>query len=324
MKVLVTGASGMIGSHLSGQLIENGFLVRALLHPSDEAPSLQGLDVERATGDLLEPESVLDSLKGVQAVFHCAMSIAYWPARSPEVISRNIAGTRNVLVAMAKSGVERLVHVGSAFSFGPGTEDEPGTEETPYDGGRFHLACIDSIRSAQELVLRYSESGRVLCVVVNPTLVVGSGGGLTSPFSVLAEHVASGNSFYPSGGINVVGVADTANAILKALGRGKSGSCYIIGGENLSYRELLQKVASALGVRPPTELESDLRVLTRGWMGSLRGRFQGKTPRLTLELARLGVASMYYSHERATRELEFSPGPIDPEIEGFCRQFTGG
>jgi dihydroflavonol-4-reductase len=259
-------------------------------------------------------------MKGVQAVFHCAVNDAFWPPRSSAVITRNVTGTRNVLVAMATSGVERFVHVGSAFSFGAGTRDEPGTEDTPYHGDRFKLACIDSMKSAQDLVLRYNQSGRVHCVVVNPTLVVGSVTGWRTPFSVLLEHVRSGSSFYPSGGINIVGAPDVAGAALKALGRGSSGSCYIIGGENLSYKELLEKLASASGVPPPARLQNDLPVLCRGLMGSLGGRFSGRAPRLTLQLARLAVAPMYYSHQRAAHQLEFSPAPIEDEIERVCRQ----
>jgi dihydroflavonol-4-reductase len=323
LKVLVTGASGIIGSYLSRELTENGFLVRALLDPADESPALEGLDVEQAAGDLLDPEWLQSSLNGVQAVFHCESSSVYWPPRSKQVISRNVAGTRNVLVTMAKAGVERLVHVGSAFSFGAGTVDEPGTEDTPYDGGRFNLACIDSMKIAQDVVLRYNESGKVLCLVLNPTLVVGSAGWMINPLSVIARHLASGKSSYPPGGINVVGAADVARAILKALGRGKSGNCYIIGAENLSYKELFEKMALALGVKAPTDPYGDLQFLTRGSIGSLLGKLRGKAPPLTLELARLGAASLYYSHDKAARELEFCPGPVDHEIEMFCRQYTG-
>jgi dihydroflavonol-4-reductase len=321
MKVLVTGASGVVGSHLAEKLNESGFLVRALMDPADESPSLSDIDIEPANGDLLDPESLPGPLKGVQAVFHCESSSSYWPPRSPEVIALNTTGTRNLLVAMAKSGVERLVHVGSAFSFGAGTEEEPGTEKTPFDGGRFKLACIDSMKAAQDFVLRYNESGKVLCMVINPTLVVGSAPGAVTPFSILAGYLVSGNSSYPSGGVNVVGAADVATAVLKALGRGKSGSCYIIGGENLSYKELFERMAPALGVPPPKNPESDSRFILRGSAGSLRGKLLRGTPPLSRELARLGTATLYYSHEKAARELDFSPSPIGPEIEGFCRQF---
>jgi dihydroflavonol-4-reductase len=320
MKVLVTGASGIVGSHLTQQLIESGFLVRALLDTADESPALRDLDIERANGDLLNPESLQDPLKGVQAVFHCESSSRYWPPRSPQVIAGNAAATRNLLVAMAKSGVERLVHLGSAFSFGAGTLEEPGTEETPYDGGKFKLSCIDSMKAAQDFVLRYNESGKVLCMVINPTLIVGSAPGAGTPFSILADYLSSGNSACPSGGINVVGAADVAAAVLKALGRGKSGNCYLIGGENLSYEELFEKMAPALGVPAPKNLESDSRFILLGSVGSLRGKLLRGTPLITRELARLGTATLYYSHEKAARELDFSPSPVGPEIEVFCRQ----
>ncbi len=323
MKVLLTGASGIIGSALARQLVENGFDARALLDASDEAESLDGLDLDRVTGDTLDPESVLEALEGRQAVFHCDQSTEYRPARSADVIARNVDGTRNLLVAMARSGVEQLVHVGSAFSFGAGALDQPGTEDTPYDGEKFGLACLDSMKSAQDLALRYNESGKLRCVVVNPTLVVGPGGGAQGPLTALLEYAASGSGTYPPGGVNLVAARDAGAATLKALGRGRSGNCYILGGVNLSYRELLEKVSSALGLRPPDRIDPDAEVIARGGAGSFFARFRKKRSPLSRELARFAAADMYYSSARAERELAFLPGPIEPAIEEACRDWAG-
>lgn len=323
MKILLTGASGIIGSELARQLVENGFDVRALLHASDEAASLDGLDLERATGDTLDPESVLEALDGRQAVFHCDHSTAYQPARSVDVIARNVDGTRNLLVAMARSGVEQLVHVGSAFSFGAGTLDQPGTEDRPYDGEKFGLACLDSMKSAQDLVLRYNESGKLRCVVVNPTLVVGSGGGTSGPLAGVLEYMASTSGTCPAGGVNLVAARDAGAATLKALGRGRPGRCYILGGANMSYLELLEKVSSVLGLQPPDRIEADAEVLSRGRASSFSARFKKKRSLLSRELARFAAADMYYSSARAARELAFSPGPIEPAIEEACSGWAG-
>jgi dihydroflavonol-4-reductase len=324
LKVLLTGASGIIGRELARQMVENGFDVRALLRASDEAASLEGLDLNRVTGDTLDPESVQEALEGRQAVFHCDQSTAYRPARSAAVVARNVNGTRNLLVAMSRSGVEQLVHVGSAFSFGPGALDKPGTEDNPYDGERFGLACLDSLKVAQDLALRYNESGKLRCIVVNPTLVVGPGGGPDGPFAALFEYATAGNGTYPPGGVNLVTARDAAAAAFRALGRGRPGRCYILGGVNLSYRTLLEKVSSALGLRPPDRIDPDIEVLAGAGAGSFFARFRRKRSLLTGELARLAAAELYYSSERAVRELAFSPGPIEPAIEEACLRWAGG
>ena len=323
MRVLITGAAGLLGSCLARHLTENGFSVRALLDPAQDTPSLEDPGIERASGVILDPESVLAALNGIQAVFHCDLADLFWPQRSASVRAHNVEGTRNLLVAMARAGVEDLVNVGSAFSFGAGTIEEPGTEETPYDGERFGLACLDSTHSAQELVLRFNETGRVRCVVVNPSLVIGAGAGHQGTFAELLEYVAAGNRTYPSGGINVVSAADVSRAALKAFGRGKAGRCYILGSENLTYHELFKKVAISLGVPVPARRASDANVLARGLAGSLSGRLTGKRPTLALGLSRLAVTPMYYSSDRSARELEFSPDPVDTAIDEACRSFAG-
>lgn len=321
MKVLLTDASGMLGSCLAARLLESGFSVRALLDPADDAPSLGGLAVERAPGRVLDPESVQAALEGAQAVFHCASAGRYWPLRPDALHAGNVEGTRNLLVAMSRAGIDKLVHLGSAFSFGAGTLEEPGTEETPYDGERFGLACLDSTHAAQELVLRYGESGKLRCVVINPTLVIGAGAGPAEPLTALLRYASSGHKVFPPGGVNAVAVADVAAVALKALGRGLPGHCYIVGGENVSYRELLAKLATALGVPAPSRAAGVRGLLARGLAGSIRGRLTGAVPTMTSGLARLAAATLYYSGEKAASQLEYSPGPLDPAIESACRGF---
>ncbi len=318
MKVLLTDASGMLGSCLAAHLLESGFSVRALLDPAEEAPLLNGLPLERAPGRVLDPESVQAALEGAQAVFHCASAGRYWPLRPGALRAGTVEGTRNVLVAMSRAGIDKLVHLGSAFSFGAGTLEEPGTEETPYDGERFGMACLDSTRAAQELVMRYGESGKLRCVVINPTLMIGAGAGPEEPLTALLRYASSGHKVFPPGGVNAVAVADVAAAALKALGRGRPGHCYIVGGENVSYRELLAKLAAALGVPAPSRAAGGTGLMARGLTDSIRGRLTGAVPAMTGGLARLAAATLYYSGEKAAGQLEYAPGPLDPAIESAC------
>jgi len=317
LKVLITGASSLVGSNLIRHLLDSGFTVRALLDPRLDTPTLDVLPFERVPGDVLNPESILGGLAGVHAVFHCALVTNLRPPRSRVERSKNVDGTRNLLVGMSRSGVENLIHVGSASSFGPGTMDEPGTEKTPFDPQAFRLTCFDSVHQAQELVLRYNQSGKVRCVIVNPTLVMGEHGLPCGPGTDIMEYSSIGR--YTSGGANVVGAADVARGILKALGRGKAGRCYILGGSNVEYRDLYGMIAASMGFPPPTRLSGDRSVIARGLAGSLYGKLTGRVPARSTGAARLAVAPIYYSPQRAALELELPLSPLDTVVENACR-----
>ena len=321
MTVLVTGAEGVPGSNLARCLLENGFTVRVMLDPESDEAELEGLHCEVMPGDILDPESTLNALQGIQAVFHCAHTAAFWPPRAGWIDAVNLGGTRNLLVAMSRAGVETLVHVGSAFSFGFGTLEEPGTEETPYMADRFHLACFDSRRRAQELVQMYSDEGKIRAIIVNPTLVLGPYFAPQDAAGSLISHVSRSPRRFPSGGINVVGADDAAQAILKALGRGSPGRCYILGGHNVDYGQLFEKIALALGVPPPTKRLPDIALRARGRLGSLHGKLTGRKPFLTRELSHVAATDMYYDPTRAKAELGLSTAPLDAIIEGACRWF---
>jgi dihydroflavonol-4-reductase len=324
LKVLVTGASGTPGSQLSRHLVEKGFSVRALLDPDEGAVLLDGLEHELAPGSVLDPESLQDSLHGVQAVFHCDSENAYWPPRDAGEPSRTVDGTRNLLVAMARVGVEGLVHIGTAFSFAPGTLEEPGDESAPERGEFGGLACLAAARSAQESVIRYSSDGRLRCVVVNPTLTMGADTTGCGPVTALIEYVASGRRYYPPGGVNVVAADDVARAALRALGRGSVGSCYIVGGANMSYRELMGKIAATLGVPAPQRQADEKKMISRGKLGSLRGKLTGRRPYLTPGLALASAMTLYYSSEKASNAFDYSPGTLNYAIEEACRFATSG
>ena len=321
MTVLVTGAEGVLGSSLTRQLVESGFTVRVMLDPESDEAEFEGLHCEVMPGDILDPESTLNALQGIQAVFHSAHTAAFWPPRAGWIDAVNLGGTRNLLVAMSRAGVETLVHVGSAFSFGFGTPDEPGTEETPYMADRFHLACFDSMRRAQELVQMYTDEGKIRGIIVNPTLVLGPYFAPQDAAASLISHVSGSPRRYPSGGINVVGADDAARAIVKALGRGRPGRCYILGGCNIGYRELFEKIAAALGVQPATKQWPDRTLIARGFLGSLHGKLTGRKPPVTREVAHVMETDMYYDPARAISELELSATPLDTIVEDACRWF---
>lgn len=301
MKVLVTGAGGPAGVSLVRLLEENGFSVRVLAEPGLEPDLGERRSIELYPGTVHDMESIVNALKGVQVVFHCESSSEFSPPRSERSFERNFGGTRNLLICMSRCGTEELVHMGTAFAFRPGTADEPGTEEENCGNTDLELTCLESKRMAQDLVLRYNETGRIRCIVVSPSLVLGRSTERLSPSSMLVDYVAGGGRYYPPGGTGIAGAQDVARAMLKALGRGRPGSCYIISSANLKYRELFSGIAAELGVPPPA---GKLRFTTarRAFRKLSRRTPRGRLP-LNRELLEFLEEDRFYSGVRAEEEL---------------------
>lgn len=306
MKVLVTGAGGSLGYHLCLALLDDGFTVR-VPEADSRGTDLEGLGIETAPGGS-EPESLASALIGVNAVFDCGFSRQTWP---PGNARKSLETTGNLLVAMSRSGVERLVHVGTALCFEPGGLSEPGDEDGPRTTPLFGLDCLRAARQAQDNVLRFNDSEKVRAVVVNPTVLFGSHDAGGSIASALFERAASGGEVPPPGGINVIGAADAGRAALRALGRGRAGLCYILGGSNVSYSDLFETMSGGsrkpIGVgpgasrrRPPRE-----RFLDRG------------ADRLAGEITSRGL---YYSNSRAATGFGLEPAPLE-QVVGEAREW---
>ncbi len=291
----MTGAGGSLGYHLCLALLDDGFTVR-VPEADSRGTDLEGLGIETAPGGS-EPESLASALIGVNAVFDCGFSRQTWP---PGNARKSLETTGNLLIAMSRSGVERLVHVGTAFSIEPGGLSAPGDEEDPRSAPLFGLECLGAARQAQDNVLRFYDSEKVHAVVVNPTVLLGdhdTGGTLCS---ALFERAVSRDEGAPQGGINVVGAADAARATMKALGRGGAGRCYILGGWNVPCGELFELMAPRGG---------DPSASGRG---PLRERFLGRRAgRLAGEIA---SRELYYGNSRAVAELGLEPAPLEQVV----------
>jgi dihydroflavonol-4-reductase len=167
----------------------------------------------------------------------------------------------------------------------------------------------------------YTDEGKIRGIIVNPAFVLGPYSSPPCQVGDLLSFVSRAPRHYPSGGINVVGASDAAGAMIKALGRGRPGRCYILGGHNVRYQELFEKIASALGVPPAAKQWPDKTLVARGLLGSLSGKLTGRKPQLTREIARILTAGMYYDSARAMDELDLSVTPLDTIVESACGQF---
>ena len=319
--VFVTGADGMLGMSICRELISQGYHVKAFVLSVPKSFLTSSPDVEIVTGNVLDPESVERELAGCDFLIHCAALTSVWPRRSAAVLHTNLNGTRNVLEAAKKAGVKRMVHIGTASSFTPGSIDRPGDEASAYSGWKFCLDYTDSKYLAQQLLLKeYSENGFPV-VILNPTYMLGPYDSGPSSGKMLIEILESKIFGYSPGGKNFVCSADVARAVVNSLRTGRTGECYIIGGENLSYREFFEIVCKATDKKIKLFKIPASLILVFGFISSAFARLTFTHPRLSFTMARFACVDQYYSSRKAEEELGYLPASIEKGINSCVDWF---
>ena len=332
-RFLVTGATGLAGGNLVRALAERGRRVRILVRPASNLLALRDLpEVERAEGDILDRGSLARAMREVTGVFHCAAMVSMWVPSPERMWETNVTGTRNVLEAAVEAGVRRVVHMSTvdAIGFGTaegwGTRSKPSHEGVPYANDRLGIPYMQTKHAAQELALETAGAGQVEVVVVNPTYMIG-------PFDVkpssgrMILQVARGRvPGYPSGGNNFVDVRDVAAGTMAAMERGRSGELYILGNENLSYREAFTRIARVLDAPPPRFRIPRTLALAAGGLGTAYGRLFGwagaRPEQVNLATARMGFVEHYFDGSKAVRELGMPRTPFETAVRDAHRWFA--
>jgi dihydroflavonol-4-reductase len=286
--------------------------VSVLLSEGIKSPTLDGLPITVYYGNILKPESLDAPFKNNDVVIHCAAATDVFPARNKFVNTVNIEGSQNIINACLKHSIKRLIYTGTAnsFSFGA-SKEKPGVEDTPYISLRYGLDYMDSKRYAQDMVLEAVKNKGLPAVVVNPTFMIGPYD--TKPSSgqmILALHKGKVPG-YTKGGKNYVAVKDAAVAISNAIDKGRIGECYILGNENLTYKEAFDKIADAVGAKPPKIQMEDIFVKFYGALSSFLAGVFKFNPAVTKELAIISCDHHYYSAEKARKELDLPQTPIE-------------
>lgn len=315
MKVSVTGADGLLGSNLVRSLLEAGHSVTVLLQRGRNSGTLDGLPLKTLYGDILDPQSLEPLFKGADAVIHAAASVSVWPSRSQRSRLINITGTQNMVNAALKHTVSRLIYVGTANSFSPGTKEHPGNEQTPFVCGKYGLDYIDSKYEAQKIVLNAWEKQGLPALTINPTFMIGPYDSAPSSGQMLVGLTRGKIPGYTAGGKCFVHVCDVADAIVNALTRGRLGSSYIAGNENLSYREFFELAADILGVRPPSISIPRAAAVFGGAFGSAASLVTRKPPKLSYAMARIACDGHYYDSSRARKELGMTSRSISSAVK---------
>ncbi len=309
MKALVTGATGFVGSRVARALCERGCQVRALVRVGSDRRNLRQLPVELATGDLNDPPSLAGALAGCEALFHVAADYRLGVADPRPLYRSNVDGTRNVLEAAQRAGVKRIVYTSSVATIGLPANGSPGREDTP-------TALTDMIghykRSkflAEELVREFVRAGAPV-VIVNPSTPIGPGDLKPTPTGQMVVDAAAGRTpAYVDTGLNIVHVDDVAVGHLRAFDRGRVGERYILGGENMTLREILVQICRLAGRSPPRIRLPHAALLPVAYASEALARVTGRSSRVTLEAVRLARKHMYFSSEKAVRDLGYSWRP---------------
>lgn len=303
--ILVTGASGFIGSAVTRRLIEEGHRVRCLLRHGSRTDRIDGLSVERAVGDLLDPESIHRAARGCTAIIHLAGISAWTQITSPLVWPVIVDGTATVLAAAQAASVSRVVYVSSAASFGPA--DQPITRDetaVPDDRLAAGMTYVSAKRKAEELCLAAAANGRHV-VIVNPTEVYGAGDHDLVTAGNILTVLNSSPVVVCRGGTSLVHVDDVAEGIVQSLAHGRSAERYLLGGDNLSHRELARLLLDLVGRKSPV-LSLPAPLLR---IGAAAANFLKLPFPIPPALVPYVVRYWYFSSQKARKELkiEFRP-----------------
>jgi dihydroflavonol-4-reductase len=320
---LVTGASGFIGAHIVRALLERGERVRCLVRASSPRTNLQNLDVEIATGDLREPESLRVAMVGVRRLYHCAADYRLYSREPGELYASNVEGTRNVLDAAASAGVERVVYTSSVGALGLRDDGEPADENVPVSVddmiGHYKRSKFLAEREAESWVAK-----GLAVVIVNPSFPVGDLDVKPTPTGrMILDYVKRRMPAYVDTGLNVVDVRDVAVGHVLAAEGGVPGEKYILGNRNMSLREVLDLLSEITGL-PPVRVRLPLWVpLTFAAIDTSFARLTGRTPRVPVESVRMSRHRMYFDASKAVRELGMPQTPVREALTRAVEWFGG-
>jgi len=324
MTVLVTGATGFLGSHVARLLAERGERVRVLVRPVSAgrvAEALPGNRVETVWGDLRDASSLDRAMQGVELVFHVAADYRLWAPRPADIYDSNVTGTRNLLEAARRARVPKLVYTSTvgtiAVSRGGSLPDESTSTSIDEMVGHYKR----SKWLAEQEVLRAAGDGLPV-VVVNPTTPVGPGDAKPTPTGrIIVDFLNGRMPAYVDSGLNFVAVEDAAAGHLLAAQRGQVGERYVLGGENLTLKQVLAMLAQASGRSAPSVRLPHFVALVAGYADAAFSGVLGREPRIPLEGVRMARHSMFVRDSRARTELGFAPGPVAGALERAVRWY---
>ncbi len=312
MKAFVTGATGFLGSHVARVLSEQGAELRLLVRPTSNLKNLAGLKAETATGDLRDTASLEKAMSGCDTVFHVAADYRLWVRDPNEMYRSNVGGTRALLEAARKNGVGRVVYTSSVATVGFTSDGRPADEDSP-------VSLVDMIghykRSkfmAEQVSLEAGRAGMHV-VTVNPTTPIGEQDIKPTPTGrIVVDFLKRKFPAYVETGLNLVDVKECAQGHVAALEKGRTGERYILGGEDLTLKQILDKLGQITGLPSPKIKLPYIFAFAAGVVDeAVTGLLLRREPRATVDTVRMGKKKMFASSAKAQRELGWKIVPIE-------------
>ncbi|TPW36761.1 hopanoid-associated sugar epimerase [Oecophyllibacter saccharovorans] len=321
-RILVTGATGFVGSAVARTLLERGHNLRLLVRPTSDRSNVRDLPVEYAVGDLSDAASLEEALTGVKYLFHVAADYRLWVPDPAEMMQANVTGTRRLMQAAQRAGVERIVYCSSVAALATAKNGVPADEASPVSAAEIVGAYKRSKYLAEQEVLRLVREEGLPAVIVNPSTPIGPRDIKPTPTGKMIFDCMRGRMpAYVDTGLNIVHVDDVAEGHALAFERGRIGEKYILGGENLMLRELFELISACSGRRPPRFQVSRKALYPLALAAEGAAKVFGIQPIVTREMLNMSRKLMFFSTAKAERELGYAPRSaqeaVAAAVEGF-------
>ncbi len=322
MLAFVTGATGFVGSHVAHALADQGADLRVLVRPSSDLKNLEGLKADRVVGDLRDAASIEKAMSGCEVVFHVAADYRLWVRDPDSMYGANVEGTRAILDAARKHRIRRVVYTSSVATMGFTGNGRPADENSPVSLENMIGPYKRSKFMAEQVAMEAARAGMDV-VVVNPTTPVGERDIKPTPTGrIVLDFLKKKFPAYVDTGLNLVDVRECARGHIAALEKGRSGQRYILGGENLTLKQILDKLAAITGLPSPKVKVPYVMALATGVVDEIvTGRMLGREPRATIDAVRMGRKKMFVTSAKAQRELGWNVLPVDDALQRAVNWF---
>jgi len=322
MLAFVTGATGFVGSHVARALADQGADLRLLVRANSNTKNIQDLSADLVTGDLREPASLEKALARCDAVFHVAADYRLWVRDPGEMYRANVEGTRAILDAARKNSVRRVVYTSSVATMGFTSNGQLADESSPVSLDNMIGPYKRSKFMAEQIAVEAADAGQDV-VIVNPTTPIGERDIKPTPTGrIVVDFLKKKFPAYVDTGLNLVDVQVCALGHIAAFEKGRRGERYILGGENLTLKQILDKLAVITGLPSPTIRVPYFMALATGVVDEIfTGRIRGREPRATIDAVRMGRKKMFVTSAKAEHELEWESLPVDAALGHAVKWF---